>query len=117
MEADPGDSSVLAFEAAGSMAIRTALSDAKPIILEPWMRLDVGLPEEALGLVAQALTGRQGRIETIEDVPGGKVVSAYVAMRALFGLAGELRSHARGRIDLSHTFHSYQPALRDFRDR
>jgi elongation factor G len=108
MRAEAGSSSVLAFEAAGSMAVRAALLDAKPIILEPWMRLEMGLPEEALGQVVQALAGRQGRIEMIEDVPGGKVVSAFVAMRALFGLAGELRAHARGRISLSQTFHRYE---------
>jgi elongation factor G len=117
IEADPRDSSELAFEAAGAIAVRFAVSDAKPIILEPWMRLELGLPEEHLGLVIQALTGRQGRIEEIEDVPGGKVVSAVVAMRELFGLAGELRSRARGRIILSQAFHSFQAIPQHLYDR
>lgn len=107
MDIDPRDSSELAFEAAASMAARNALMDAKPIILEPYMRLEVGLPEDALGEVVANIHGRQGRIELIEDAPDGKVVSAYLSMRTLFGLAGELRSATSGRLTLSQRFSHY----------
>ncbi len=109
LEIDAKDSSELAFEAAASMAARIALLDAKPIILEPYMRLEVGLPEDALGSVLERIKGRQGRIELIEDAPDGKVVSAYLSMRTLFGLAGELRSDASGRLTLSQRFSHYEP--------
>jgi elongation factor G len=105
---DAKDSSELAFEAAASMAARNALMDAKPIILEPYMRLEVGLPEDALGEVVASIHGRQGRIELIEDAPDGKVVSAYLSMRTLFGLAGELRSDTGGRLTLSQRFSHYE---------
>jgi elongation factor G len=105
---DPKDSSELAFEAAASMAARNALMDAKPIILEPYMRLEVGLPEDALGEVVASIHGRQGRIELIEDAPDGKVVSAYLSMRTLFGFAGELRSDTSGRLTLSQRFSHYE---------
>jgi elongation factor G len=111
LDIDPRDSSELAFEAAASMAARDALMDAKPIILEPYMRLEVGLPEDALGEVVASIHGRQGRIELIEDAPDGKVVSAYLSMRTLFGLAGELRSATSGRLTLSQRFSHYAVLL------
>jgi elongation factor G len=116
IEFDERDSAEIAYEIAASLALRNTLSDAKPIILEPLMRLEIELPEEVLGDVVSCVTGRSGRIETIEDTQDGKVVSAFAPLRRLFGFSDELRSATKGRASLTLRFFRFEPAPKSLQD-
>jgi elongation factor G len=109
---DPVDSSPLAFRIAASMAYKRALEQAGPAILEPVMSLEVASPEEHLGGLVSDLLARTGRVEEIEDRPGGKVVRALVPLRRLFGYTTRLRSLAQGRATHTLRLAAYQAVPR-----
>ncbi len=92
------DSSELAFKLAGSLATREGIKQAKPILLEPVMRVEVTTPEDFMGDVIGDLNGRRGRIEAMEDLNGGaKLVKAFVPLAMMFGYTTDLRSMSQGR--------------------
>jgi elongation factor G len=92
------DSSELAFKLAGSLATREGIKQAKPILLEPVMKLEVTTPEDFMGDVIGDLNSRRGRIEAMEDLQGGaKLVRAVVPLISMFGYTGDLRSMSQGR--------------------
>jgi elongation factor G len=92
------DSSELAFKLAGSLATREGIKQAKPILLEPVMKLEVTTPEDFMGDVIGDLNSRRGRIEAMEDLQGGaKLVRAVVPLVSMFGYTGDLRSMSQGR--------------------
>lgn len=92
------DSSELAFKLAGSLAAREGIRQAKPILLEPVMRVEVTTPEEFMGDVIGDLNSRRGRIEAMEDLSGGaKLVRAIVPLASMFGYTGDIRSMSQGR--------------------
>jgi elongation factor G len=92
------DSSELAFKLAGSIAAREGIRQAKPILLEPVMRVEVTTPEEFMGDVIGDLNSRRGRIESMEDLSGGaKLVRAIVPLASMFGYTGDIRSMSQGR--------------------
>jgi elongation factor G len=92
------DSSELAFKLAGALATREGIKQAKPIILEPVMRVEVTTPEEFMGDVIGDLNSRRGRIEAMEDLNGGaKLVKAMVPLASMFGYTGDIRSMSQGR--------------------
>ncbi len=92
------DSSELAFKLAGSIAAREGVKQAKPILLEPVMKVEVTTPEEFMGDVIGDLNSRRGRIEAMEDLQGGaKLVKAIVPLASMFGYTGDLRSMSQGR--------------------
>jgi len=92
------DSSELAFKLAGSIAAREGIKQAKPILLEPVMRVEVTTPEEFMGDVIGDLNSRRGRIESMEDLPGGaKLVKAIVPLASMFGYTNDIRSMSQGR--------------------
>lgn len=92
------DSSELAFKLAGSLATREGIKQAKPILLEPVMRVEVTTPEEFMGDVIGDLNSRRGRIEAMEDLPGGaKLVKAIVPLASMFGYTNDIRSMSQGR--------------------
>ena len=92
------DSSELAFKLAGALATREGIRQAKPIILEPIMRVEVTTPEEFMGDVIGDLNSRRGRIEAMEDLSGGaKLVKAMVPLASMFGYTGDIRSMSQGR--------------------
>jgi len=107
IEGDLKQNTEPAFGYAASIACRRGLSQAKPIILEPIMKLDVEVPEEFFGAVMSSISGRHGRVESVGDLQGGKVVTAYVAMRSLFGYTTELRSLTKGRTTSNILFSHY----------
>ena len=92
------DSSELAFNLAGILAVREGIPKAKPVLLEPVMRVEVTTPEEFMGDVIGDLNSRRGRIEAMEDLQGGaKLVRAMVPLAAMFGYTNDIRSMSQGR--------------------
>jgi elongation factor G len=104
------DSSEMAFKIAGSMAFKDASHKAKPILLEPVMRVEVVVPKEYMGDVMGDLASRRGHIQSQEDRGGTQIVSARVPLSEMFGYATELRSRTQGRATYSMHFDRYEPA-------
>ncbi len=109
---DPAGAGQLAFRIAASMAYKQGLERARPVILEPAMSVEVASPEEYLGALIADLLARTGRVEEIEDRPGGKLLRALVPLRRLFGYTTRLRSLAKGRAAHTMQLHSYQAVPR-----
>lgn len=92
------DSSELAFNLAGVLAVKEGIPKAKPVILEPVMKVEVSTPEDFMGDIIGDLNARRGRIDAMEDIPGGaKLVRAYVPLASLFGYTNDIRSMSQGR--------------------
>lgn len=92
------DSSELAFNLAGVLAVKAGIPKANPVILEPVMRVEVSTPEEFMGDIIGDLNARRGRIDAMEDIPGGaKLVRAFVPLANLFGYTNDIRSMSQGR--------------------
>jgi len=102
------DSNEQAFRIAGSMALRKGALDAKPVLLEPIMKVEVSTPEEYMGDVMGDLNSRRGMISGMEDAPAGKIVRADVPLAQMFGYATDLRSATQGRASYSMEFSKYQ---------
>ncbi|MBI2222548.1 MAG: elongation factor G [Acidobacteria bacterium] len=104
------DSSEMAFKIAGSMAFKDASHKARPILLEPVMRVEVVVPKEYMGDVMGDLASRRGHIQSQEDRGGTQIVAARVPLSEMFGYATELRSRTQGRATYSMHFDRYEPA-------
>ncbi|WP_312814676.1 elongation factor G [Sedimentibacter sp.] len=102
------DSSEMAFKIAGSMAFKEAMKKATPVLLEPYMKVEMTTPEEYLGDVMGDANSRRGRIEGFSDRNGLKVVDAFVPLSEMFGYATTLRSMTQGRASYSMEFHHYE---------
>jgi elongation factor G len=107
------DSSEMAFKIAGSMAFQDAAKKAKPVLLEPVMRVEVVVPKEHMGDVMGNLSSRRGQIQSQEDRGGTQIISARVPLSEMFGYATDLRSRTQGRATYSMHFDRYEPAPRD----
>jgi len=101
------DSSEIAFKIAGSMAFQDATKKAKPVILEPIMKLEVVIPEEFFGDVIGDLNARRGRIEETKDRLNSKVIEAKVPLSGMFGYATNIRSMTEGRGIFTMEFDHY----------
>jgi elongation factor G len=101
------DSSEMAFKVAGSMAVQEAARRAKPVLLEPVMRVEVVTPEEFLGDVIGDLSRRRGRVEGQEPRGNALAVSAVVPLGEMFGYATDLRSSTQGRATFTMQFERY----------
>src|SRR5262245_34580505 len=104
------DSSEMAFKIAGSMAFQDAAKKAKPVLLEPVMRVEVVVPKEYMGDVMGNLASRRGQIQSQEDRGGTQIISARVPLSEMFGYATDLRSRTQGRATYSMHFDRYEPA-------
>jgi elongation factor G len=104
------DSSEMAFKIAGSLAFQDAAKKARPVLLEPVMRVEVVVPKDYLGDVMGDLASRRGRIQSQEDRGGTQIISARVPLSEMFGYATELRSRTQGRATYSMHFDRYEPA-------
>ena len=104
------DSSEMAFKIAGSMAFQDAAKKAKPVLLEPVMRVEVVVPKDYLGDVMGDLAGRRGRIQSQEDRGGTQIINARVPLSEMFGYATDLRSRTQGRATYSMHFDRYEQA-------
>ncbi len=103
------DSSEAAFKIAGSIALQEAAKRAKPVILEPIMKIQVIVPADFMGEVTGNLNSKRGRIEAMNDRPGLKVIDAKVPLSEMFGYATELRSMSQGRGSFTMEFDHYEP--------
>ncbi|MFH1820700.1 MAG: elongation factor G [Candidatus Nealsonbacteria bacterium] len=101
------DSSEIAFKIAGSMALQAACKKAKPILLEPVMKLETVIPEDFLGDTIGDLSSRRGRIEETSDRLNMKVIQAKVPLAQMFGYATALRSLTEGRGTFTMEFDYY----------
>jgi elongation factor G len=103
------DSSELAFKMAGSIGLKIGLAKAKPILLEPTMRLEVVTPGQFLGDIIGDLTSKRGHIEAIETTQAEMcTIRAMVPLSETFGYATSLRSLTQGRATYSMEFYRYQ---------
>ncbi|HEX4662145.1 MAG TPA: elongation factor G [Candidatus Saccharimonadales bacterium] len=102
------DSSELAFKLAGTLAAREGVKRAKPVLLEPVMKVEVVTPEDFMGDVIGDLNSRRGRIENMEDRHGAKVVDAIVPLSEMFGYTTDLRSMSQGRASSSMELAHYE---------
>ena len=110
------DSSEMAFKIAGSMALKEAAKRAKPVLLEPIFDVEVVTPDEYMGDVIGDLSGRRGRIESMDQRGGDRVVQAQVPLAEMFGYATELRSRTQGRATYTMQFSSYQDVPKSIAD-
>jgi elongation factor G len=102
------DSSEMAFKIAGSMALKKAAKQAKPVLLEPIMAVEVVTPEDYMGDVIGDLSSRRGKVEGMEQRGNAQVVRAQVPLAEMFGYATDLRSRTQGRATHTMQFDSYQ---------
>jgi elongation factor G len=102
------DSSELAFKVAGSLALKAAVSRAKPILLEPIFAVEVVTPEEFMGDVIGDLNRRRGHVHGMEQRGNAQVISAFVPLAEMFGYATDLRSNTQGRATYTMQFERYE---------
>ncbi|MCK5084447.1 MAG: elongation factor G, partial [Candidatus Pacebacteria bacterium] len=102
------DSSESAFKIAGSIAFQAAFKQAKPVILEPIMKVEAITPEQFMGDVVGDLSSKRGQIENMGERGQSKVVDALVPLSSMFGYATQIRSMTQGRGNYSMEFDHYQ---------
>jgi elongation factor G len=110
------DSSEMAFKIAGSMAVKDGALKAKPVLLEPIMKVEVVTPEDYMGDVMGDLNRRRGLPQGMEDSPSGKVIRAEVPLAEMFGYATDLRSMSQGRAVYSMEFEKYNEVPQNVAD-
>jgi len=110
------DSSEMAFKIAGSMAFKEGAIKARPVLLEPIMKVEVVTPEDYMGDVMGDLNRRRGLPQGMEDSPSGKVIRAEVPLAEMFGYATDLRSMSQGRAVYSMEFEKYNEVPRSVAD-
>ena len=103
------DSSDIAFAIAGSMAVKSGVKDASPILLEPIMAVEVVVPEEYIGEVVGDVNARRGRIMRMETCTNVQVIESRVPLAEMFGYATDLRSVTQGRATFHMQFSHYEP--------
>ncbi len=101
------DSSEMAFKIAGSMCFREAAGNARPVILEPIMKIEIITPEDYMGDVMGDLNRRRGVVQGMDDCPAGRQIKAEVPLSEMFGYATDLRSATQGRATYSMEFAKY----------
>ena len=101
-------SSEMAFKVAGSMAFKDGAKNADPVLLEPYMAVEVDVPEEYMGDVIGGLNSRRGRIEGMETENGESRIKGFVPLSEMFGYATGLRSSTQGRGTFTMTFDHYE---------
>jgi elongation factor G len=102
------DSSERAFKIAASMGFKEAVRRARPVLLEPVMKVEVVMPEEYMGDVIGDISGRRGKVNAMENRKGTVVVEAHVPLSEMFGYATDVRSMTQGRATYTMQFMSYE---------
>lgn len=110
------DSSEMAFKIAGSMGFREGATKAKPVLLEPMMKVEVVTPEDYMGDVMGDLNRRRGLPQGMDDTPAGKVIRAEVPLAEMFGYATDLRSMSQGRAVYTMEFLNYNEVPKNVAD-
>ncbi|MFH1366900.1 MAG: elongation factor G [Patescibacteria group bacterium] len=103
------DSSEAAFKIAGSMALQAAAKKAKPILLEPIMKVEVVTPEKFMGDIIGDLNSKRAHIKNMRDRGNSKIIDADVPLATMFGYATSLRSMSQGRASYNMEFSNYSP--------
>jgi elongation factor G len=98
----------MAFKVAGSMAFKEGARKSGAVLLEPMMDVEVVVPEEYMGDVMGDLSGRRGKVSSMDERAGAKVVDAKVPLSEMFGYATELRSMTQGRATYTMHFAHYE---------
>ena len=111
------DSSEAAFKIAGSMAFKAAAKKANPVLLEPYMKVEVDVPEQYMGDVIGSLNSRRGRIEGMETENGESRINGFVPLSEMFGYATTLRSSTQGRGTFTMTFDHYEDVPKAIADK
>ena len=101
------DSSEMAFKIAGSLAFKEACAKAKPVLLEPIMKVEIVTPEDYFGDLMGNVSSRRGNITGTEDRNGSKVINANIPLSEMFGYATDLRSRTQGRGQYTMQFSHY----------
>jgi elongation factor G len=104
------DSSEMAFKIAGSMGFKEGVRRARPVLLEPIMKVEVVTPEDYMGDVMGDLNRRRGMVQGMEDAPAGRIIRAEVPLAEMFGYATDLRSATQGRATYTMEFSKYLEA-------
>ena len=104
------DSSEMAFKIAGSMGFKEGARRARPVLLEPIMKVEVVTPEDYMGDVMGDLNRRRGLVQGMEDAPAGKIIRAETPLAEMFGYATDLRSATQGRATYTMEFSKYLEA-------
>jgi elongation factor G len=107
------DSDSLSFELCAKMAYREAMPKAKPVLLEPIMKLEVVTPEENMGDIVGDINRRRGHMEGMDDRAGAKVVKAKVPLSEMFGYVTSLRTMSSGRATSTMEFSHYSECPRN----
>jgi elongation factor G len=102
------DSSEMAFKIAASMGFKTALGQAKPVLLEPVMSMEVSVPDDCVGDVMGDLSSRRGKVQSIDTKAGGQVIKAHVPMSEILKYAPDLTSMTSGRGSFTMAFSHYE---------
>jgi elongation factor G len=110
------DSSEMAFKIAGSMAFKNGAEKANPVLLEPYVKVEVIVPEEYMGDVIGDLNSRRGRIEGMEPRNGAQVINAMVPLAEMFGYSTDLRSKTQGRGNYSMEVSFYDEVPKNISD-
>ncbi|WP_288863059.1 elongation factor G [uncultured Sneathia sp.] len=111
------DSSEMAFKISGSLAIKSALKQAQPILLEPIFKVEVTTPEEYMGDVIGDLNSRRGQVSGMNDRNNAKIIDAHVPLSEMFGYATDLRSKTQGRASYSMEFEKYVQVPKNISDK
>ncbi len=104
------DSSEMAFKIAGSMGFKQGAQKAKPVLLEPIMRVEVVTPEDYMGDVMGDLSRRRGLLQGMDESPAGRLIHAEVPLAEMFGYSTDLRSATQGRATYTMEFSKYAEA-------
>jgi len=104
------DSNEMSFKIAGSMAFKEGAKKARPVLLEPVMKVEVVTPEDYMGDVMGDLSRRRGLVQGMDDSPSGRVIRAEVPLGEMFGYATDLRSMSQGRATYTMEFSKYNEA-------
>src|SRR5699024_3990147 len=102
------DSNEMAFEIAGSMALKAAKDKCSPVLLEPMMKVEIVVPEEYMGDIMGDVTSRHGRVEGVEASVTAQLVKAFVPLADMFGYATALRSNTQGLRTYIMVFNHYE---------
>ena len=111
------DSSEAAFKVAGSMAFRNGAEKANPVLLEPYVKVEVTVPEEYMGDVIGDLNSRRGRIDGMEARNGSQVINGFVPLSEMFGYSTDLRSKTQGRGNYSMEVAYYDEVPKNIADK
>ena len=104
----PVDSSDMAFQIAGSMGFKQGMKDAKPLLLEPVMKMEITIPEDSMGDVIGDVNARRGKVSGVDSLAGTHLIHALIPMSEILSYAPELRSITSGRGSFTMDFSHYE---------